>query len=70
MNEGNFQPDGSWQAAAGSPHRSLTKQEVIDLQAMASTTTPVFGGEHNAAWDDHHPVAREIFEKRGLKPTA
>jgi hypothetical protein len=23
---------------------------------------------HNASWDQQHPLAREVWEKRGLKP--
>jgi hypothetical protein len=65
-------------------HRVLTQQEKQDLELMAATTTPLFGivteevehptlGKtvrvtHNAEWEDHHPVARAIWEKRGLKP--
>ncbi len=65
---GHFNSDGGWAADEGSPWRSLTVQEVADLQAMAETTTPIFGGEHNAAWEEHHPIARAAWEKRGVKP--
>lgn len=60
--------DGSWKAPDGSEFRSLTPQEVKDLQAMAEKTTPEFGGPHNATWDQHHPVAREVWERLGVKP--
>lgn len=65
-------------------HRTLTKEEQTDLRHMAETTTPQFGivteevdhptlGKtvrvtHNAEWEDHHPIAREVWERRGLKP--
>lgn len=60
--------DGSWTAPDVSGFRSLTAQEVADTQQMARDTTPEFGGEHNAEWEQHHPVARAVWEQRGLKP--
>lgn len=64
--------------------RQLTAQELADLREMAETTTPKFGTHieevdhpergkvfrisHNAEWEDHHPIARQIWERRGLKP--
>ena len=68
MIEGSLQPDGSWLADAGSPYRSLTAREVEELRTMATNKTPIFGGDHNASWSDHHPIARAIWEQRGLKP--
>lgn len=66
--EGTYQPDGSWVANPGSEFRSLTVEEVADLEAHANTVTPVFEGENNATWAETHPVARDIYEARGLKP--
>ncbi len=73
-----------WVPDPGSPFRGLTAQEVADLRYMAETTTPLFvdvkevrkdfrGNEYhheesNASWESHHPVAREVWERRGLKP--
>lgn len=68
MNEGKLEPSGNWKAAEGSPFRSLTLQEVSDLRQTAETTTPIFGGPNNATWEQTHPVAREVYEKRGFKP--
>lgn len=63
---------GGWDAPEGSPHRSLTAAEVEDARRMAHTTTPEFGTgdpkDGNAAWEQHHPVAREVWENRGVKP--
>lgn len=66
--EGKFLPDGSWVAAEGSPFRSLSAAEVGDLLAMANDTSPVFGGAHNASWGEQHPLARDVWAARGLKP--
>jgi hypothetical protein len=63
-----LQPDGSWQAPAGSKHRSLTIVEVANLQHMAKTETPSFEGPNDVPFEDHHPLTQEIFEQRGLKP--
>jgi hypothetical protein len=41
MSEGSLQPDGGWKAEAGSPHRSLTKEEVDDLKKMARESRPL-----------------------------
>lgn len=54
-------------------HRSLTQHEVDDLRNMAENTTPRFGGHEkdpdaDASWEAHHPIAREVWERRGLKP--
>lgn len=49
-------------------HRSLTREEVDNLRDYAESTTPSFLPPDNAAWDDHHPIAREVWEKKGLKP--
>lgn len=66
--EGKITEGAGWIANKGSPFRSLTWQEVQDIREMAENTTPVFGGEANATWEQHHPIARDIFERRGLKP--
>ena len=66
--DGKMNADGSWEAANGSKFRSLTAAEVADVKAMASATTPSFEGEHNAKWGDHHPLAREVWQKRGMGP--
>lgn len=54
-------------------HRSLTQHEVDDIRAMAEAITPRFGGhaldpDADAPWEAHHPVAREVWERRGLRP--
>lgn len=67
MNEGEYVGD-EWVPKKGSPFRHLTAVEVAETRAMAEKTTPEFGGEHNATWEQHHPVAREIWERRGVKP--
>lgn len=59
--EGKYNPDGSWTAAEGVPFRSLTTEEVQDIIHMAKTTIPAFGGPHDATWEQHHPIAREIW---------
>lgn len=60
--------DGSWTAPEGSPFRSLTQLEVADLEHTANNTTPSFEGSHNATWEQTHPIARAVYEARGLKP--
>lgn len=67
-NEGVFDGNGNWTANEGSVFRSLTAQEVSDLQQMAQVSTPIFGGENNATWEETHPIARDIYEERGLRP--
>ena len=57
-----------WTAAEGSPFRSLTHTEIADARATAERTRPVFGGEHNATWDQHHPVMRAVWERVGHRP--
>jgi hypothetical protein len=47
-------------------YRSLVAAEVIDLVRMAQTTTPSFEPP-NAKWEDHHPIARAVWEARGVK---
>lgn len=72
---GKFNADGSWTSFT-EKFRSLSADEVADLRHMAETTTPSFENEHpeghpkhaNAKWENHHPIAQEIWEKRGLKP--
>lgn len=63
-------PDGGWQANAGSKFRTLNRDEVFDLTKMAESTTPSFDGPHNAKWEEHHPLAREVWENKGVGPTA
>lgn len=67
MLEGILQPDGKWIAGEGSPFRSLSVQEVSDLRQSAELAQPIFGGPHNATWEQTHPLAREVYERRGLK---
>ena len=62
--EGMMTSEGGWMPAEGSRHRRLTKDEVADLKTMAKKTTPSFEGPHNTPWEDHHPIAREIWAKR------
>ena len=70
-----------WQAPEGSPFRSLTITEAAELRAMAEATTLRFSGHRDptdprrlldpdadAPWESLHPVAREVWERRGLKP--
>jgi hypothetical protein len=67
--EGVLLPDGSWKAAEGSSRfRDLNIFEVNELRFMAENTTPSFEGPHNATWEDQHPVAREIWARRGVGP--
>lgn len=66
--EGVMTPEGGWQPTVGSPFRRLTNIEVDDLKAMAEKTTPSFEGPHNVPFEKHHPVAREIWTKRGIGP--
>ena len=66
--EGAILPNGGWQANVGSKFRSLTRDEVNDLREMAEKSTPSFDGPHNAKWEDHHPLAREIWAKKGVGP--
>jgi hypothetical protein len=47
-------------------HRSLTSDEMHDLRDAAEEHVPLFHPPHNAAWDDHHPIAREVWEKKGI----
>ena len=78
--EGVMLPDGGWQPAIGSKHRKLNRDEVFDLRQMAEKTTPTFpdkgskpdrnGNHDNAAWEDHHPVAREVWARKGIGPKA
>lgn len=63
--EGTFLPDGGWQPNPGSGFRPLTGQEVVDLQQISLLVNPIFGGEGNATWSQHHPIARDIFEAGG-----
>lgn len=65
--EGTILEDGGWRANDGSIFRSLTRQEVLELQEMAEKTIPIFGGDGNAIWEQHHPIARDIWQKRGFK---
>lgn len=59
--------------------RDLTPQEVVDLQRHAESHTPPFANrdvtvqhgpvkftveEHNAPLEDHHPVARAVWEAK------
>jgi hypothetical protein len=65
-NEGAMLANGGWQANVGSKFRSLNRDEVLDLQKMAETVTPSFTGPHNAKWEDHHPITRKVWEKKGI----
>lgn len=67
MEEGTIGADGGWIPNEGSMFRRLTKREVDDLTTMAESTTPTFG-LNDASWEQHHPLCREIWERRGLKP--
>ena len=68
MDAAKLERDGSWRAPPGSPFRSLTPLEVAELREMAERTTPIFGGPHNVTWEETHPVAREVYQRRGLQP--
>ncbi len=63
-----LEPDGSYIPEKGSPHRKMTKEEVQDAQAAARKSRPSFKGPHNAKWDDHHPVMREVWENLSHTP--
>jgi hypothetical protein len=70
MIEGKYDSAGYWVASEGSNFRSLTPEEVEDTRKMAESIkdfTKFFDGEHNATWEQHHPVAREVWEKLGVK---
>lgn len=66
--QSKLNPQGGWDAPPGSPFRTLTAEEVKDLQAAPFPAA--FGGPHNATWEQHHPVARAAWLKRGFSPPA
>jgi hypothetical protein len=66
QSDGALMETGEWRANAGSKFRSLNRDEVFDLRTMAEKTTPSFDGPNNAKFEDHHPLAREIWAKRGI----
>lgn len=68
MSQGSYDEEGGWVAHKRAPHRSLTAQEVEDVRAMAETIDPAPADEHNAPWELHHPVAREVWQRRGFGP--
>ncbi len=80
-NEGQIMSDGSWVGVKDSPYRNLTAEEVKAAREAAEAAPPRFTGHYDpddprrwldpdadAPWERHHPVTREVWEKRGMKP--
>jgi hypothetical protein len=64
-----MKPDGSYRSP-DEKFRDLTKEEVADLVDYAQKVTPQFHPPHHAPWEDHHPIAREVWEGKGITPAA